>query len=574
VTAEVPRSVGVGEKLLRRIVLRASREKRDGIYNAALDSSYIDIEYAALLILASLIALFGLLENSAAVIIGAMLISPLMNPILSAALALLLGDGNLGKRSVVVLGLSTAGAVGITWLVASLTPLTQATPEILARTTPNLLDLFIALLSGLAGTLALRGGSVAMTILPGVAIAVAVVPPLSVVGYGLSTHQGSVAGGAFLLFITNLVAIIISAVAMFRVIGFRPLREAEHGRWKFKYRVGISVIVLVLLSIPLFLTLREAAIQVTTRSELQRELNSAFAADKASVSDLTFSRLRDGLLIQATLRTSHYVETDAILSVEDVLRKRFGSGTDLRIEQILVAQGGVTATPPVRAQNPILGGVVKPVEQSIPSNFKSSSAESLQFVQNDVDSILAGTAIRREGAPEINFGPGAPLVVRLGLTSPQPMADQTISLLASQIGSKLGLPVQLHGQVELLDPSFQLALTPAKSTLALSTKDRAALGKIIGKVQQGNLRLQITCTSSQSAAGANTTPPYVSELQRFLSHSRLKSSQWAIGVQPPGETNSTVAGGIAAAPAGTQGNGAPPGVAGQFRCDVKSIQDF
>lgn len=201
-TSESQHSAGRDDgRLFRRIELRASTEQRNEIYTSILDSSHIDIEYGALLILAGLIALFGLLENSAAVIIGAMLISPLMNPILSAALALLallLGDGNLGRRSATVLAVSIGGVIAITWFVASLTPLKQATPEILARTAPNLLDLFIAFLSGLAGTLALRGGSVAMTILPGVAIAVAVVPPLSVVGYGLSTHQGSIAGGAFL----------------------------------------------------------------------------------------------------------------------------------------------------------------------------------------------------------------------------------------------------------------------------------------------------------------------------------------------------------------------------------------
>ena len=435
-TAEVTRKAGGEEKLLRRIELRATKEKRDSIYRAILDSSHVDIEYVALLILAGLIALFGLLENSAAVIIGAMLISPLMNPILSAALALLLGDGELGKRSAALLILSIVGVVGITWLVASLTPLTQATPEILARTTPNLLDLFTAILSGLAGTLALRGGSVAMTILPGVAIAVAVVPPLSVVGYGLSTHQGSVASGAFLLFVTNLVAIIISAVAMFRVIGFQPRREAEQGRWKFKFRVGISLIVLVVLSIPLFLTLRQAAIQVRIRSEVLRELNTSFKTDKVSVSDLGFSQQHDGLLIQATLRTVQYVQADAIQSVEDAFRKKYGPDTKLQIEQILVTQGGVMPPQAVRSQNSILGGVVKPVEEKAPRDFKASSLESVQLVQSEVDSVLAGTNIRREVAPEIDLGSSALVVLRLRLASPQPLANQTISLLASQLGSK------------------------------------------------------------------------------------------------------------------------------------------
>ena len=199
----------------RRVELRIPAEQRLTIYQSMLESSHMDIEYSSLLLLAGLIALFGLLENSAAVIIGAMLISPLMNPILSAALALLLGDGKMGKRAAIVLAVSIAAVIGITWLVALTVPLKQATPEILARTQPNLLDLFIALLSGLAGTLALRNSSVAMTILPGVAIAVAVIPPLSVVGYGLSTGQDSIAGGAFLLFVTNLVSIIISAVVVF-----------------------------------------------------------------------------------------------------------------------------------------------------------------------------------------------------------------------------------------------------------------------------------------------------------------------------------------------------------------------
>jgi uncharacterized hydrophobic protein (TIGR00271 family) len=263
-------------RLFRRVELHASPEQKDAIYRSILDSSHIDVEHAALLTVAGLIALFGLLENSAAVIIGAMLISPLMNPILAASLPLLLGDGKLGRRSAIVLALSVAAVIAVTCLVAFVIPLKQVTPQILARTTPNLLDLFIAFLSGLAGTLALRGGSVAMTILPGVAIAVAVVPPLSVVGYGLSTHQGSIAGGAFLLFITNLVAIVISAVAVFRFIGFQPRREAEQGRWKLRYRVGLSTLVLLLLSIPLFVTLRKAAIEIAVRLRVQRELRMAF----------------------------------------------------------------------------------------------------------------------------------------------------------------------------------------------------------------------------------------------------------------------------------------------------------
>ena len=485
------------QKLFRRVKLRVSDSQRNAIYESVLGSSQIDIEYVALLALAGLIALFGLLENSAAVIIGAMLISPLMNPILSAALALLLGDGKLGKQAAIVLACSVAGVIGITSFVAFLTPLKQVTPEILARTAPNLLDLFIAFLSGLAGTLALRGGSVAMTILPGVAIAVAVVPPLSVVGYGLSTRQGAIAGGAFLLFITNLVSIVISAAAVFRVIGFQPQREAEQGRWKLKYRMGISALVLLLLSIPLFLTLRKAAIEIATRSQVQRELKTDFMANKASVSDLNFSPLQDGLLIQATLRTTHYVETSSILSAEDALRKRFGSGTRLLIDQILVTQGGVSAPRPPQTQSPILGGVVKPVEEKAPFNLKASGQKSLELVKSDINAVLAGTAIRQTAGPEMDLASAGPLVLKVQLASSEPTdsSDDFSARVPAATPARRLRP--LHGHVELEDPSLQMILAPPSTRRGLSPADRTAVNKLLKQVaQESDLRLQATCTDS------------------------------------------------------------------------------
>ncbi len=574
-TSESQHSAGRDDdgRLFRRIELRASTEQRSALYKSILDSSHIDFEYAALLTLAGLIALFGLLENSAAVIIGAMLISPLMNPILSAALALLLGDGNLGKRSATVLVLSIVGTIGVSWLVASLIPLKQATPEILARTAPNLLDLFIAFLSGLAGTLALRGGSITMTILPGVAIAVAVVPPLSVVGYGLSTHQGSIAGGAFLLFVTNLVAIILSAAGVFRIMGFQPQRQAEQGRWKFKYRVGASALVLILLSIPLFLTLRKAAIQVSIRSEVQRELNQAFETNKASVSALSFSTVKDGLLIEATLQTTQYLETDAIQSVEDKLRARYGEKTKLVVNQILITQGGVARETPASAQNPISAGVVKPVEEKAAFDFGGAKAKSLEFVQNQLDAVLAGTSIQQKAPPEVVLASNALLGLRLQLAAPEPLTAQTISLLASQLGSKLDSPVELHGKVELQAPSFQLTLTPAKPSLPPSAKDRAALSKMIQEAQKGDLRLQVTYTSQEEAPGGKV-PAFVAEIQRLLLRSGLKSSQWAIAANAPAESVPPATGGAAIAPSASGEKGAGATAPTLFRCELTAFQDF
>ena len=373
---------------------------------------------------------------------------------------------------------------------------------------------------------------------------------------------------------TNLVSIIISAAAVFRVMGFQPQQEAEQGRWKLKYRVGISTLVLILLSIPLFLTLRKVAIEVAIRSEVKRELKTAFEADKASVSELSFSRLRNGLLIQATLRTTRYVETGALHALEDTLRKKFGPDTKLLIDQILVTQGGVTAAQASQAQNPISGGVVKSAEQHAPFDLKESSVKTLEFVQRDLDALLTGTAIRREAAPEITLASTTTLLLRLQLVSPEPLNSQTISVLASQLASKLGLAIQLHGQIELNGPSFRLTLTPAKPNLGLNADDRAALRKVIKRVQEDNLRLQVTYTSGGGAGGDKPIPRVVSEVRRVLSHSGLKNSQWTIGVEPSSETDSRVSGENATVPTVADAKGHPAIAAGQFRCVLKSFQDF
>jgi hypothetical protein len=154
-----------------------------------------------------------------------------------------------------------------------------------------------------------------------------------------------------------------------------------------------------------------------------------------------------------------------------------------------------------RLQNPILGGVVTQVAEKTPFDFKASGLETLQFVQTQVDAVLAGTDIGREAVPEIDLGPISPLVLRVRLSSAQPLPVETISLLASQLGSKLGLPVQLRGQVELKAPSFLLTLTATRPDQGVNTEARAALTKMIQVVQQDNLRLQATCAPERRAAG-------------------------------------------------------------------------
>ncbi len=558
----------------KHIAFALSGQQRDSVYSSILQAGGMDPEYLSMLGLSALIALFGLLQNSAAVIIGAMLISPLMNAILSAALALLLGDGNLGRRSAFVLVVSVAVAIGITWLVTWMTPLREATPEILARTNPNLLDLFIAFLSGLAGTLALRSSSATLTIIPGVAIAVAVIPPLAVVGYGLSTHQGRIAGGAFLLFVTNLVAIIISAAVVFRLMGFRPHEEAEKGRLSLLYRMAISAAVLLVLSVPLFQTLRKAVTQVGLRSNIVHELDAALKTPHSSVADLNFSKDGGRLLIHATLRTTRYFETHQIDAAQESLRKRFGSDTKLEVDQILVAEGGISPEQAARTGNFVSGGVVRPAVQEAPFDFKLSGEKMLAHVQKQVDEVLAGTPIRQTGEASVQVAP-TPSVVRLKLEAPEPLDAQTIGLLVSQLSSKLASPVQLHGVVRLQGQGYQLAIQLPESRRMLLSQERQDVTKLASLVaKRSDLRLQITKQPAFAESGMPRPPSVLRAIERILARNRLKPSQWSIqeGTQNTlGSPSPTAAVGGARPALGT-GTSVSPGT--QVRYEFQTYQDF
>ena len=186
-------------------------------------ASLNDLVYWLQIFASAGIATLGLVMNSTAVIIGAMLISPLMAPILSAGLALATGDLTLGIRSVANLVLSTFLGIGVAVILVALLPFKDLTPEILARTTPSTLDLVIALFSGAIGGIAIcRDVKGVATSIPGVAIAVALMPPLCVIGFGLGYAVSlwdarglEIARGGGLLYLTNLVAITFTAMIVF-----------------------------------------------------------------------------------------------------------------------------------------------------------------------------------------------------------------------------------------------------------------------------------------------------------------------------------------------------------------------
>jgi uncharacterized hydrophobic protein (TIGR00271 family) len=199
--------------------------------------------YVTLMILSTLLATFGLMANSTSVVIGAMILAPLMAPIVSLAMGLARGEPSLtlssSKTLLIGLLLALLSAMVATWVVG----IHHVTNEIAGRLNPTLLDLGVAVVSGIAGAYAYAKSEVAKT-LAGVAIAVALVPPLAVTGIGLGWMDWPVIYGSFLLFITNLFGIAAAAAMTFWVMGYTQFSRAKKG-------FGLSAVIVGLITIPL-----------------------------------------------------------------------------------------------------------------------------------------------------------------------------------------------------------------------------------------------------------------------------------------------------------------------------------
>lgn len=203
--------------------LKVTRNDALSMHREIDDSSRVkSLSYWMFVVSSCGIATLGLIINSPAVIIGAMLVSPLMSPIIGLGMGIAVSDLYLGFKSILNIGLSVLVAVLTAFVITWIVPIQEMTPEILSRTSPTVLDLFIALFCGLVAALSsvrASGESLLSSAAPGAAIGVALMPPLCVTGYGIGIgFDQSIVFGAGLLFITNLTAIVLVSSIFFYFI--------------------------------------------------------------------------------------------------------------------------------------------------------------------------------------------------------------------------------------------------------------------------------------------------------------------------------------------------------------------
>ncbi len=269
-------STGLGETGFsaggRRSAVGDAQTEDDGQLDRALllakvaRDARLDRKFLLLILLSAAIATLGLLQSSTAVVIGAMLVSPLLGPIMGIGFGLATLETGLIKRSLVTLAAGVVVAVAVAVAIVWLSPIADVTPELRARTQPTLLDLGVAVVGGIAGVFAIMRGLSGVMV--GVAIATALVPPLSTVGFGLVTWRPEFATGAGLLFLTNTLAIALAATLVARLNHFGPYLTPQHTAMQM---VG-SLTAIGLLSIPLALSLNSIAAEVRARSVVQAEL--------------------------------------------------------------------------------------------------------------------------------------------------------------------------------------------------------------------------------------------------------------------------------------------------------------
>lgn len=241
--------------------LKASKEELTQLHESLQQEAEPTQNYVVLIVSSCLIASFGLISNSAAVIIGAMIIAPLMLPLRGLAFAALGGSVELFRNSLISIGVGTGISVILAWLLGLLIGIPEFGSEVLSRTQPTLVDLGIAVTAGGVSGFAKVRPKISDA-LAGTAIAVALMPPICVVGLSLSQGDWQFSWGAFLLYLTNLLGITLACMIVFITTGYARVNHA------LGWTLGLTGILLLPLGASFFQLVKQAQLKATLRKTL------------------------------------------------------------------------------------------------------------------------------------------------------------------------------------------------------------------------------------------------------------------------------------------------------------------
>lgn len=304
--------------------------QRETIISHLKEESKANNGYFLLIILSIIITTLGLVLNSPAVIIGGMIVSPLLYPIIAIGAAIVTGDNKLIKRSLILVVRSSAVTIAAAVLITLVSPLKEQTHEILTRTSPTLIDLIIALASGAAGAYAVTIRQ-RFAALMGVAVSAALVPPLAITGFGLSTTSYDLVFGSFLLYTANLIAVIVATIVVFYLLGFGPGRTIEK-KTEATRDFAISLLVLIVVMVILSGFLLSTIFTVQRQNMIEGEIRTFLKVySDTTLIELTEKDIPGEILIKATIQSPSQFTQKAVSLLDQRLEDRLDKKVNLQI---------------------------------------------------------------------------------------------------------------------------------------------------------------------------------------------------------------------------------------------------
>lgn len=306
-------------RLLSRGIPQLEREDRISLVERVQNASQWNVDFIALICLSTAIATLGLMQNSTAVVIGAMLVAPLMTPLIGCGLAVVQGNGFLMRSASKSVLLGFLVALLLAMLMGMIVPHAGLTTEMLSRGKPNALDLAVALISGIAAAYATARPNL-LGALPGVAIAAALVPPIATSGVALAHGDYTTSAGAAMLFFTNIIAIVLGAAAALFAVGMQAQHlHAKEKRWT-RHAIMSLTVGAVILSVPLIYFLYDSLPKDGVPDALETEI--AQVIEEASAGKLGEARTggaeNDQLIVLLTIEHSASTAPTLIEQIDDL----------------------------------------------------------------------------------------------------------------------------------------------------------------------------------------------------------------------------------------------------------------
>ena len=303
------------------------------------EESTLDINYIVLILGSCAIATLGLLSNSAAVIIGAMIIAPLMLPIRGLAFGALEGDIILVRKSSIAIVVGTVLAILLSLLLGSLVSLPEFGSEVIARSQPTLLDLGIAVTAGGISGFAKVQPKISGT-LAGTAIAVALMPPVCVIGLGLSEADWSLSTGATLLYLTNLLGITLSCMLIFLIAGYTPLARASKA---LGWTLAFTAILIIPLSVSFVDLIKHDRLEASLKQAL---LNRTNTFQRMELISTKANWLTDPPPVRLSVRTREILTPKQVKLLEKFVEKEMGQDFQLifQVSQYEEVKGDTSAS--------------------------------------------------------------------------------------------------------------------------------------------------------------------------------------------------------------------------------------